>query len=157
MFLRHPSNIERLQSPREIEFQKSHSTFDFDEVLQDKKTDLPWGRRVKMAQGIADLSFIRAQGAVHRDIKSLNVLVRGREVNIADFGSIRDRDASMFSNALTQGEFYAFRVVMFELTGGRFPGEVSLRQPSWALWLQESYCWSRWSSSRKPQDSSSLA
>lgn len=110
------------------------------DVLHDSTVGLEWGRRVELAHGIAaGLSYIHSREAVHRDIKSLNVLVRGREVKIADFGSTRGLESmqettnqagtmawlapELFSNASPSSkvDVYAFGVVMFELATREIP------------------------------------
>lgn len=76
------------------------------DVRHDQKVLLEWRRRVEMAQGIpSGLSYIHAQGAVHRDIKSPNILVREKEVKIAAWLA-----PELFNNAQStpKVDLYAF-------------------------------------------------
>ena len=62
-------------------------------LLQDKVVDLSWPMRLNIARSIAaGLVYLHVQRQViHRDIKSLNILVRGHgtEIKLADFGASR--------------------------------------------------------------------
>ena len=60
------------------------------DVLRDSAVPLSLLRRVEIAHGLASgVSYLHEQQGVHRDIKSLNVLVRGNDVKLADFGGTR--------------------------------------------------------------------
>eukprot|EP01117_Protostelium_nocturnum_P012956 TRINITY_DN479_c1_g1_i1.p1 TRINITY_DN479_c1_g1~~TRINITY_DN479_c1_g1_i1.p1 ORF type:complete len:1022 (-),score=389.31 TRINITY_DN479_c1_g1_i1:11-3076(-) len=63
-----------------------------DTVLKDEKYDLPFPLRVRMALDAANgMKFVHAQGKVHRDMKSLNLLVDTKfNVKVADFGESRE-------------------------------------------------------------------
>ncbi|MDP2438779.1 MAG: protein kinase [archaeon] len=141
--LRHPNVLQLLglsmDPPRPLILMELMDGSLFD-LLHNPKEDLTWKRRVKLAHGIAaGLSYIHAQAAVHRDIKSLNVLVRGKEVKIADFGATRGV-ASVLHTQSKAGtlpwlapelyidapvtpavDVYAFAVVMFELLSRKVP------------------------------------
>lgn len=57
------------------------------DLLKVKTSTLSFLRRLEMGGQIAaGVSYLHAKGFVHRDIKSLNVLVKGSEVRLADFG-----------------------------------------------------------------------
>ena len=67
-------------------------------LLQDRAIELSWQKRLKMAYDIsAGLVYLHVERqTIHRDIKSLNILVKGHgaETKIADFGA--SRGASSF-------------------------------------------------------------
>ncbi|MDP2438830.1 MAG: protein kinase [archaeon] len=59
-------------------------------MLQNKDVSLSLLRRVVIAHDLAaGVSYLHAQQGVHRDIKSPNVLVRGNDIKLADFGGTR--------------------------------------------------------------------
>ena len=60
------------------------------DVLRNKDASLTLLRRLEIAHELASgVSYLHAQQGVHRDIKSLNVLVRGNDIKLADFGATR--------------------------------------------------------------------
>lgn len=63
-----------------------------DTVLKNESYDLPFPLRVRMALDTANgMKFVHAQGKVHRDMKSLNLLVDTKfNVKVADFGESRE-------------------------------------------------------------------
>jgi hypothetical protein len=65
-----------------------------DKILEDRKTPLPWSRRLELAldaaQGLLYLHTIQPVCIVHRDIKSMNILVDANwTAKIADFGTTK--------------------------------------------------------------------
>ena len=64
------------------------SLFDLLQKFQTVSLNLP--QRMKMAHDLASgVSYLHHHQGVHRDIKSLNVLVKGSDVKLADFGGTR--------------------------------------------------------------------
>ncbi|MDP2438641.1 MAG: protein kinase [archaeon] len=60
------------------------------ELLHDAGSSLSLLRRVGIAHELASgVSYLHHHQGVHRDIKSLNVLVKGNDVKLADFGGTR--------------------------------------------------------------------
>ena len=58
-------------------------------LLDHWNTDLPWARRLQIAKDIAEgMTFLHTRGMIHRDLKSLNILLDGitGRAKIADFG-----------------------------------------------------------------------
>ena len=58
------------------------------DLLDNERDQLTWKRKIKLALNTArGLAFLYQKGIVHRDMKSLNVLVSKKdEVKISDFG-----------------------------------------------------------------------
>ena len=113
------------------------------------RVDLPWDIRHKMASQLAEgLAYLHEHQVVHRDIKSLNVLVDGRmNVKWADFGLSKIKDHTKTAlgqtdvskrpagsilwmapeqvkgkvQCSTKADIYSFAVVMWELTTHKIP------------------------------------
>eukprot|EP00050_Salpingoeca_kvevrii_P003036 m.211891 g.211891 ORF g.211891 m.211891 type:complete len:252 (+) comp10749_c0_seq1:3041-3796(+) len=71
-----------------LEFCHKGSLFN---VLQDEAIELPWSKRTSFALDAArGLQFLHDKGRIHRDVKSLNMLVTKHDViKVADFGTAR--------------------------------------------------------------------
>lgn len=63
------------------------------EILKDREQDLPWQRRLELALDAArGLQYLHdlAEPCIHRDVKSLNILVsQGWVAKISDFGTLK--------------------------------------------------------------------
>ena len=69
-------------------------------VLQNNDVPLSLLRRVEIAHDLASgVSYLHGKEGVHRDIKSLNVLVRGTDIKLADFGSARGLESLSLTTA----------------------------------------------------------
>jgi len=108
-------------------------------ILQDTKTPLPLSLRLKIALQIAEgMAYIHSCNLLHRDLKSLNVLVSGTwQAKIADFGQTAVASGThtamrgtllwcapeMFeSTHYTQkADVYSFAVVFHEIWTRRVP------------------------------------
>lgn len=76
-----------------MEYMPKGSLFD---VLQDKKQALDWGVRMRIAiDMVSGLAFLHSKGILHRDIKSLNVLLDEHDkAKLTDFGLSRVKNAT---------------------------------------------------------------
>jgi serine/threonine protein kinase len=55
--------------------------------LLHSKKEISWLRRLDISKQIAiGLEYLHSQKIIHRDLKSLNVLIKGQEAKLADFG-----------------------------------------------------------------------
>jgi len=55
--------------------------------LLHSKSDFPWMRRFSIAEQIAiGLNYLHEQNIIHRDLKSLNILLNGQHAKLTDFG-----------------------------------------------------------------------
>jgi serine/threonine protein kinase len=70
------------------------------QVLHSDRT-LAWSQRVKMAKGIAaGLAYLHGEGIVHRDIKSMNVLLNSQlEAKLSDFGLAKVKTSTLTMTA----------------------------------------------------------
>lgn len=61
------------------------------EMIKDRKVDLP-EKTIKniIYQTLKGLDYMHRQGIFHRDVKPENLLVKGEQLKIADFGLSRD-------------------------------------------------------------------
>ena len=60
------------------------------DVLHQKDTQLPWERRWEIAIGIAKgLAYLHGRNILHRDLKSMNILLNEHQPKITDFGLSR--------------------------------------------------------------------
>jgi len=66
----------------------------FDVLHNELIPDIPWGLRVKiLRQASKGMYFLHSSGIVHRDLKSLNLLLDNKwNVKVSDFGLTRFRD-----------------------------------------------------------------
>src|SRR3989338_9184089 len=92
---RHPNIVQLLafMGPPEALIVMERMERSLYDLLKDMSKPLSFLRRVEMGGMIsAGVSYLHAQGFVHRDIKSLNVLIKGKEVKLADFGDTQSVD-----------------------------------------------------------------
>jgi serine/threonine protein kinase len=122
--------------------------------LNDAALGLSFGRRVRLVRNVAEgMRFLHARGVVHRDLKSLNVLVNGDWVaKVSDFGQAKERDGGKMTAAAVgtmlwaapevlcgDGEYderadvYSFAIVMWEAYARRVPYATSEDFPARAM------------------------
>src|SRR4051794_6670537 len=64
-----------------------------EEYLKRKNDELDWMERFRLALGVTEgLAHIHAQGVLHKDLHSKNVLIQDGQAVIADFGCSRPTD-----------------------------------------------------------------
>jgi serine/threonine protein kinase len=78
------------------------------DVIHDRTIRLSWGRKINMALGFCKgVAHMHSLGVVHRDIKSLNVMVNSRfETFIGDFGFAIDAMDVLTGPPGPSGSFY---------------------------------------------------
>eukprot|EP01112_Ceratiomyxa_fruticulosa_P014571 TRINITY_DN4189_c0_g3_i1.p1 TRINITY_DN4189_c0_g3~~TRINITY_DN4189_c0_g3_i1.p1 ORF type:complete len:481 (-),score=105.34 TRINITY_DN4189_c0_g3_i1:104-1546(-) len=144
--LRHPNILQFLgacvQSPHMFiltEFMDRGSLFD---IIHDEKIDLTWPRRISLSKDIArGLLYLhtRKPAIVHRDVKSLNILVDNNWRGVvADFGFTKIKTKSMLSTRVgtpvwaapeilrnerytERIDVYSFGIIMWELLTRQTP------------------------------------
>lgn len=135
------------------------------DLLHSEK-EIRWKRRVKLGLQIANaLKFLHSQSVMHRDIKSMNVLMgkHGKVAKLGDFGlaklkqeTISTTTSTVGSNAGTlawmppelfspngkpsyAGDVYSFGVVLWELASRQFPFENAANAALIPMWVAQGH------------------
>ncbi|PRP73789.1 putative serine/threonine-protein kinase drkD-like [Planoprotostelium fungivorum] len=134
-----------------------------DIVLKNRQIELPWPVRVRMGLDAArGMAFVHKHGKVHRDLKSLNLLVdENYNVKIADFGETREAIATMTvgvgtflwmapevitsQNYSFQADVFSMGVVLWELYTRQLPKRTMQDVNKGAMPPLEERCPSEWS------------
>jgi predicted outer membrane repeat protein len=148
--MRHPNVVQLLgicTSPYAtiMEFMSRGTLFS---VLRDTAVELTWRTRIGFASDIArGMAFLHAGGVMHRDLKSLNVLVNDDwHCKIADFGEARAIGPQLTSIVGTcfwaapemlssEGEYtfavdvYSFGIILWEIASRKYPYETNTDFP----------------------------
>ncbi len=73
-------------------------------VLHNQSIAISWAQRYQISKGItAGVAFLHDYHVLHRDLKSLNVLMRGLEPKISDFGLAKIKSETMTLTKATGG------------------------------------------------------
>eukprot|EP01052_Picozoa_sp_SAG31_P034161 SAG31_NODE_3952_length_3722_cov_5.626553_3_plen_314_part_01 len=63
---------------------------DLNKLMINPHNKLPWHIKVKLAEGIANgMEYLHEREMCHLDLKPSNILIKGREPKLSDFGSLR--------------------------------------------------------------------
>jgi predicted Ser/Thr protein kinase len=104
------------------------------QLLHSKK-ELNWDMRYQIAKDIArGLAFLHAQGIMHRDIKSLNVLLdEHNRAKLTDFGLSRVKNESSTSTKSSVGTLFWMSPELFK-RGGRYTQASDIYSLGITLW-----------------------